>query len=92
MADERRAYALADLPTYAKLGGLGLRLLFSADTALTNPYTLYVVRSPTPHPASRDFATWATTRGREGILALHLADGAAAFVARAGECETIAKR
>src|SRR5881398_3368812 len=47
LADERRAYALADLPTYAKLGGLGLRLLFSADTALTNPYTLYVVRSPT---------------------------------------------
>ena len=92
LADERRAYALADLPTYAKLGGLGLRLLFSADTALTNPYTLYVVRSPTPHPASRDFATWATTRGREGILALHLADGTPAFVARAGECETIAKR
>ena len=92
LADERRAYALADLPTYAKLGGLGLRLLFSADTALTNPYTLYVVRSPAPHPASRDFATWATTRGREGILALHLADGTPAFVARAGECETIAKR
>src|SRR5213592_1843484 len=92
LADERRAYALADLPTYATLGGLGLRLLFSADTALTNPYTLYVVRSPAPHPASRDFAKWATTRGREGILALDLADGTPAFVARAGECETIAKR
>src|SRR5438876_9078137 len=92
LADERRAYALADLPTYTKLAGLASRILFSADTALTNPYTLYVVRSPTPHPASRDFATWATTRGREGLLGLHLADGTPAFVARAGECETIAKR
>ena len=91
LADERRAYALADLPTYAKLGGLGLRLLFSADTALTNPYTLYVVRRPSLHPASRDFATWATTRGREGILALQLADGTPAFVVRPGECATIAK-
>src|SRR5216110_2696762 len=91
LADERRAYALADLPTYAKLGGLGLRLLFSADTALTNPYTLYVVRSPTPHPASRDFATWATTRGREGLLALRLPDGTPAFVPRPGDCEATAR-
>src|SRR6266704_390256 len=40
LADERRAYALADLPTYARLGGLASRILFAADTALTNPYTL----------------------------------------------------
>jgi len=94
LADERRAYALADLPTYAKLGGLGLRLLFSADTALTNPYTLYVVRgsgSPPAHPASRDFATWAMGPGREGILALRLADGTPAFVTRPGECTAIEK-
>src|SRR6267378_3315978 len=43
LADERRAYALADLPTYAKLQGLASRVLFAADTALTNPYTLYLV-------------------------------------------------
>src|SRR3989441_2146655 len=44
LADERDAYALADLPTYVKLRDLRLRVLFAADTALTNPYTLYVVR------------------------------------------------
>src|SRR5439155_817385 len=74
LADERRAYALADLPTYAKLGGLASRILFAADTALTNPYTLYVARRPEPHSAVRDFATWATHAGREGLLALRLPD------------------
>ena len=91
LADERGAYALADLPSYAKLAGLGLRVLFAGDTALTNPYTLYVVRRPALHPASRDFATWATTRGRERILALRLADGTPAFVVRPGDCTAIEK-
>src|SRR5439155_26881633 len=36
LADERDAYALADLPTYAKLRDLRLRVLFAADTALTD--------------------------------------------------------
>jgi tungstate transport system substrate-binding protein len=86
LADERRAYALADLPTYAKLTGLGSRVLFAADTGLANPYTLYVVHRTPLHPASRDFATWATHAGRERILALRLSDGTAAFVTRPGEC------
>lgn len=86
LADERRAYALADLPTYARLTGLASRVLFAADTALTNPYTLYVVRRSALHPASRDFANWATHAGREAILALQLPHGTPAFVERPGEC------
>ena len=91
LADERRAYALADLPTYAKLKGLASRILFAADTALTNPYTLYLVRRPALHPAARDFATWAMHAGREGVLALRLPDGTPAFVLRPGDCEATAK-
>ncbi len=87
LADERRAYALADLPTYAKLTGLASRVLFAADTALTNPYTLYLVRRTAAHPAAMAFARWAMGAGREGLLSLRLADGTPAFVSRAGECE-----
>src|SRR2546429_3816073 len=91
LADERRAYALADLPTYAKLDGLASRILFAADTALTNPYTLYLVRRPAPHPDARAFATWATHAGREAVLALRLPGGTPAFVPRPGDCEATAK-
>jgi ABC-type tungstate transport system permease subunit len=91
LADERRAYALADLPTYAKLGGMVSRILFTADTALTNPYTLYVVRRPEPHPSAREFATWATHAGRDAVLALRLPDGAPAFVVQPGNCEATAR-
>src|SRR2546427_152651 len=91
LADERRAYALADLPTYAKLQGLASRVLFAADTALTNPYTLYLVRRPQAHPAARDFATWATHAGRDAVLALRLGDGTAAFVRQPGECDATAR-
>ena len=91
LADERGAYALADLPTYAKLGGLASRILFAADTALTNPYTLYVVRRAEPNPAARVFATWATHAGREAILALRLPDGTPAFVRQPGDCAVTAK-
>ncbi len=86
LADERDAYALADLPTYAKLTDLRLRVLFAADTALTNPYTLYVVRGAALLPAAREFAAWAVRVGREGILAIRLPDGTAAFVPRPGDC------
>jgi tungstate transport system substrate-binding protein len=91
LADERGAYALADLPTYAKLGGLASRILFAADTALTNHYTLYVVRRPEPNPAARLFATWAMHAGRDGILALRLPDGTPAFVRQAGDCAATAR-
>ncbi len=89
IADERNAYALADLPTYAKLTGLGLRVLFANDTALTNPYTLYVVRAPDEHPAAQPFARWVATTARARIAALHLPDGTPAFAMRAGECVTL---
>lgn len=91
LADERRAYALADLPTYGKLTGLASRVLFAADTALTNPYTLYLVRRPGAHPAARSFVSWAVESGREAIVGLHLADGTPAFVARVGGCEATAR-
>lgn len=88
VADERDAYALADLPTYAKLVGLRLRILFTADTALTNVYTLYVVRVPRPHPAAQTFARWVMDTARAQILRLSLSGGTAAFSARAGACAT----
>src|SRR5213593_1130896 len=56
VADERDAYALADLPTLAKLTGLRLHVLFATDTALTNPYTLYVVNKPGPRATAEAFA------------------------------------
>src|SRR5438132_132463 len=86
VADERNAYALADLPTLAKLGGLRLRVLFAADTALTNPYTLYVVRESPRRAAAQPFARWAMDSARPRILGLHLPDGTQAFVARTGGC------
>jgi len=86
MADERNAYALADLPTYAKLTGLRLRVLLASDTALTNPYTLYVVNQPDPHPGAAAFARWAMDSARPRILELRLTDGTAGFDARPGDC------
>jgi len=79
LADERGAYALADLPTLAALEDLSLRPLFSADTALMNRYTLTLVRTPTPHPAAREFVTWALDAWRERVLAIRLPDGTPAF-------------
>jgi tungstate transport system substrate-binding protein len=86
LADERDAYALADLPTFAKLRDLRLRIVFVADTALTNPYTLYVVRHPEAPPVAGAFARWATGAGRDAILRFRLPDGTAAFDAVAGAC------
>jgi len=90
LADERDAYALADLPTFAKLRDLSLRVLFVADTALTNPYTLYVTRhASAPAPASA-FARWAVQAGRVAIVGLRLPDGTPAFDVLAGGCATLA--
>src|SRR2546423_2224270 len=58
LADERDAYALAHLPTYARLRGLSLRILFVADTALTNPYTLYLTRHATAPATASALAPW----------------------------------
>lgn len=88
IANERDAYALADLPTLAKLTDLQLRVLFVADTALTNPYTLYVARETPRGPAAREFAAWAIDTARAAILAIRLPDGTPAFVPRQGGCAT----
>jgi tungstate transport system substrate-binding protein len=86
LADERRAYALADLPTFTRLSGLELRVLFTDDTALVNPYTLYLIRSPSPHPGAAAFGSWALADWRARLLAMRLQDGVAAFMPVAGGC------
>jgi tungstate transport system substrate-binding protein len=86
IADERAAYALADLPTFTRLTGIDVRVLFTADTALGNPYTLYVIRSASQDSAAMRFSTWAMADWRARLLALRLPDGAAAFAPLPGEC------
>ena len=86
IADERGAYALADLPTFARLTVLEARVLFTADTALGNPYTLYVIRSASAHPAGARFASWALSDWRPRLLALRLPGGETAFAPLAGGC------
>jgi tungstate transport system substrate-binding protein len=86
IAEERDAYALADLPTFTRLTGLASRVLFTADTALGNPYTLYVIRSASAHPAGARFASWALSDWRPRLLALRLPGGEAAFAPLAGGC------
>ncbi len=89
LADERHGYALADLPTFTRLGGgLDLRVLFANDTTLANPYTLYVVRVREPHPAAAAFGPWALGDWRARLVALRLPDGTTAFAPRDGACET----
>jgi tungstate transport system substrate-binding protein len=91
IADERGAYALADLPTLAHVQGIALHILFTADTTLLNPYTLYIVRRPAEHPAARLFATWAMGVWRDRLAALRLPDGTPAFAPRAGGCVATAQ-
>ena len=86
IADERAAYALADLPTFTRLTGIDLHVLFTADTSLGNPYTLYVIRSASQDSAAMRFSTWAMADWRARLLAVRLPDGAAAFAPLPGEC------
>lgn len=86
IADERHAYALADLPTFMKLAGLELRVLFAADTALGNPYTLYVIRSAQAANGATQFSTWALGDWRARLSTVRLPDGTAAFVPLPGAC------
>ena len=81
LADERNAYALADLPTFTQLTGLRLRVLFTADTLLRNPYTLYVIRSANGPSVARGerFAQWTLGAWRAALLARRLPDGSPAF-------------
>jgi len=88
IAEERGAYALADLPTFARIPGLALRRLFDADSALVNGYTLYLVPAEPAHPAARRFLDWALDTWRARVLALQLPDGSPAFAPAAGACTT----
>lgn len=87
LADERHAYALADLPTLATLPDLAVRPLFSADTILLNRYSLTLVRVPAPRPAARAFFAWALATWRARVLAIRLPDGRPAFERPAGGCD-----
>jgi tungstate transport system substrate-binding protein len=73
IADERHAYALADLPTWSRIAPPELRLLFADDTALTNPYTLYVISE-----RGRAFARWALDTWRPRLTAFEARPGACA--------------
>lgn len=86
VADERGAYALADLPTLTTLHDLALRPLFSEDTLLLNRYSLTLVRVPAPHPAARPFLDWALTTWRAHLLDVRLPDGRRAFERDEGAC------
>lgn len=88
LADERRAYALADLPTLATLRDLELQPLFGDDTVLLNRYSISLVHQPTPHPAARPFFTWALDAWRRQVLAIRLPDGTPAFAPSPGACVT----
>jgi tungstate transport system substrate-binding protein len=88
LADERRGYALADLPTLATLRDLALQPLFGDDTVLLNRYSITLVRLPTAHPEARPFFTWALDAWRRQVLAIRLADGTPAFAPSPGACVT----
>ena len=90
IADERNGYALADLPTFAKLTGVRLRMLYAGDTLLQNPYTLYVVRRTPPRPGAVAFARWAIGPWRAALLARRLPDGQAAFTSDSAACSATA--
>jgi tungstate transport system substrate-binding protein len=79
IADERAAYALADLPTFTRLRGIDIRVLFTADTTLGNPYTLFVIRSAPDQNGATQFSRWATQEWRPRLLAVRLPGGMAAF-------------
>jgi len=86
LAEERGGYALADLPTVARLPDLALRVLLTRDPALENPYTLYVLRVSPPHAAADTFAAWALGPWRARLTGLRLPDGSPAFQPATGGC------
>lgn len=88
LADERRAYALADLPTLARLRDLAVQPVFAGDSLLLNRYTISLIRVTTPNPAASRFVQWALETWRPRLLAIRLPDGAPAFELAPGGCVT----
>jgi tungstate transport system substrate-binding protein len=88
LADERRAYALADLPTVARLPRLAVGPLLADDSGLANPYTLYVTRGSTRRADAERFIGWALEQWRPRLVSLRLPDSTPAFTAAAGGCST----
>jgi len=93
-ASNWRAYTLADLPTFLLIkdrrgDALDLEVLVAptADTLLTNPYTLYLTAPPDRLERARPLAEWLATAWRDRVLAQRLPDGSAAFVMRDGSCK-----
>lgn len=93
LADEWGAYALADLPTLAQQKGLALAVLFTGDSVLANPYTLYAVGSDSMHtPGVRDsLIDWMLAVWRPRVLSLRLPDGTPAFSPRSPACESASR-
>jgi tungstate transport system substrate-binding protein len=87
IAEQRRAYALADLPTVATLADLDLAVLVARDKALQNPYTLYVLRAAPPH-AGDAFSAWALGPWRARLVTRRLPDGSPAFEPAADGCSS----
>ncbi len=88
LADERGAYALADLPTLATLHDLAVRPLFGGDTMLVNRYSISLMRLTVPHPAARRFLAWALDSWRPRLLTIRLETGTPAFAVAPGACTT----
>jgi tungstate transport system substrate-binding protein len=88
-----RGYTLVDVPTFTLMksrrgDALELELLVAppADTMLANPYTLYLVRTPTPHPDAAALADWLATSWRDRVAEMRLPDGGEAFAQPEGGC------
>lgn len=86
LANNWGAYALADLPTFARQHDLGLSVLFRRDSLMANAYTLYTVRLDTGNARATSFASWLLTVWRARILDMRLADSSPAFTQPAGGC------
>jgi tungstate transport system substrate-binding protein len=86
LASNWGAYALADLPTFARQRDLGLSVLFRRDSLMANAYTLYTVRLDTGDARTTSFGAWLLSVWRARILDLQLADSSPAFTQPAGAC------
>jgi len=84
IADEKRAYVLADRGTWLKRHAqLGLEVLAEGDPALFNPYSVIAV-NPARHPrvkaeAAREFIEWLVSPGAQRMIGDYAVDGGRLF-------------